>query len=296
MSKKPAMHPDLAVGAALQAVARDILAEARNALEDRVKSDAVAVHDYRKAMKRWRALLRLLSPFLGDMGERLRVEARDLARALAGARDAQAAIDALADLSESDGALSVRSMATIRGRLEQIRRDAEATSLTPGMRNRMAEALDHADAAVARWPVEPLGFADIAARLAKTYRRVRGNMPDDWVAAEAEILHDMRRRVVAHRYQMELVEPLWPKFGKVWVAEAQRLRERLGAYQDLSVLTGFTAAHQPLAPWRSRLAPLIAARKAVHAKRAAHIAGRLFAERPKAFRRRLEALWESRRS
>jgi CHAD domain-containing protein len=294
MSKKPAMHPDVSVGAALQAVARDILAEARNALEGRAKSDAVAVHDYRKAMKRWRALLRLLAPFLGDMGERLRVEARDLARALAGARDAQAAIDALDDLGENDDALSARSTATIRGRLEDIRRDAETSSLTAEMRTRLSDALDHADAAVALWPVEQIDFADIAARLAKTYRQVRSNMPDDWVAAEAEILHDMRRRVVAHRYQMELVEPLWPKLGKVWVAEAQRLRERLGAYQDLSVLTGFTAPHQPLAHWRSRLAPLIAARKAVHAKRAAHIAGRLFAERPKAFRRRLEALWASR--
>ena len=58
------------------------------------------------------------------------------------------------------------------------------------------------------------------------------------------MLHDLRRRVVAHRYQMELVEPLWPKFGKLWVAEAQRLRDRLGAFQDLSVLLGFTAPHR----------------------------------------------------
>ena len=110
---------------------------------------------------------------------------------------------------------------------------------------------------------------------------------------EPDVLHDLRRRVVAHRYQMELVEPLWPKFGRLWVAEAQRLRDRLGAFQDLSVLRGFTAPHQPLAPWRSRLAPLIAARQAAHAKAAQRIAGRLFAERPRAFRKRMEALWKS---
>ena len=109
----------------------------------------------------------------------------------------------------------------------------------------------------------------------------------------AEELHDLRRRVVAHRYQMELVEPLWPKLGRLWVAEAQRLRDRLGAFQDLSMLQGFTAPHQPLAPWRSRLTPLIATRQAAHAKVAQRIGGRLFAERPRAFRKRLEALWES---
>jgi hypothetical protein len=59
------------------------------------------------------------------------------------------------------------------------------------------------------------------------------------------------------------------------------------------VLRGFTAPHQPLAPWRSRLAPLIAARQAAHAKAAQRIAGRLFAERPRAFRKRMEALWKS---
>ena len=37
---------------------------------------------------------------------------------------------------------------------------------------------------------------------------------------------------------MELVESLWPRFGKFWVEETQRLRSRLGGYQDLAVLAG----------------------------------------------------------
>src|SRR5262245_38277544 len=110
MNDRPAVHPDVAVGDALQAVARDILAEARAAIEDRTKSSAVAVHDYRKAMKRWRALLRLLNPFLGDIGEKLRIEARDCARELAGPRDAQAALDALDDLEKAEIELSDRSL------------------------------------------------------------------------------------------------------------------------------------------------------------------------------------------
>ena len=95
---------------------------------------------------------------------------------------------------------------------------------------------------------------------------------------------------------MDLIEPLWPRLGKFWAEEAQRLRNRLGACQDLAVFTGFTAPHQPLAPWRSRLAPLIEARRAAHLKTAARLAGRLFAEKPKAFRRRIAALWSARRA
>jgi hypothetical protein len=91
---------------------------------------------------------------------------------------------------------------------------------------------------------------------------------------------------------MELIEPLWPRFGKMWTDEAERLRGRLGQCQDLEVLKRLTAPHQPLAHWRSRLAPACAERTDVLAHRAARIAHRLFAEKPKAFRHRLEMLWE----
>jgi hypothetical protein len=91
---------------------------------------------------------------------------------------------------------------------------------------------------------------------------------------------------------MELIEPLWPRFGRMWIDEAERLRDRLGRCQDLEVLKRLTEPHQPLAHWRSRLTPAIAERSAALAQRAARIAHRLFAERPKAFRHRLEMLWE----
>jgi CHAD domain-containing protein len=293
MAEKPAVRPDVAVGEALRAVARDILAEARAVLNDQTKPDATAVHDFRKAMKRWRAMLRLLEPFLGDDGRRLRAQARDFAREVAGARDAQSAIEALEDLVDDKVPLSARTVASIRGRLDEKRLSAEAAQLTQALRARFIIALDAAETAVAAWPLE-IAFAELARELADAYKLARDDAPgDDWREIDAEVLHDLRRRVVAHRYQMELVEPLWPKFGKLWVAEAQRLRDRLGSFQDLSVLLGFTAPHGALAPWRSRLTPLILARRAQHARAAQRIAGRLFAERPRAFRKRIEALWKS---
>ena len=293
MAEKPAVRPDVAVGEALRAVARDILAEARAVLNDQTKPDATAVHDFRKAMKRWRAMLRLLEPFLGDDGRRLRAQARDFAREVAGARDAQSAIEALEDLVDDKVPLSARTVASIRGRLDEKRLSAEAAQLTQALRARFIIALDAAETAVAAWPLE-IAFAELARELADAYKLARDDAPgDDWREVDAEVLHDLRRRVVAHRYQMELVEPLWPKFGKLWVAEAQRLRDRLGSFQDLSVLLGFTAPHGALAPWRSRLTPLILTRRTQHARAAQRIAGRLFAERPRAFRKRIEALWKS---
>jgi CHAD domain-containing protein len=165
------------------------------------------------------------------------------------------------------------------------------TTLTAETRDKLAQALDRAEVAVAQWPLAELGFAKIAGELAASYRRARKAIPSSWPRADAAELHELRKRVIVHRYQMELVTPLWPRSGKLWTGEAQRLRDRLGHHHDLVLLSELTAPRRPLARWRAKLAPLIEARKAQHVAAARRIANRLFAEKPKAFRRRLEALW-----
>jgi CHAD domain-containing protein len=300
---KPRQNPDMGeviaegdsgFGDGLAAAARSIIADARGALADPELSDAETVHEVRKALKRWRALMRLLSRPLGEQAEQMRIEARDLMRALSGARDAQSTLDALADLRKADLPFSETSIETIRKRLAEVKASAEQTSFTKEMRDRLTRYLDFATLSLERWPLKAIDFDTVADALTVTYRRARQLLPDTWTDAEAEHLHDLRRRVVEHRHQMDLVEHLWPRLGQVWAEEAQRLRNRLGACQDLAVITGFTAPHQPLAPWRSRLMALVEARRAAHLKAAARLAGRLFAEKPKAFRRRIAALWSAR--
>ena len=187
-------------------------------------------------------------------------------------------------------------METIVGRMTAIRDAAEKTAFTKDMRDRLSRYLDYATLSLERWPLTAINFDTVADGLIATYRRGRQLLPENWAEADAEHLHDLRRRVVEHGHQMGLIEPLRPRLGKLWAEEAQRLRNRLGACQDLAVLTNLTAPHQPLAPWRSRLAPVVEARRGAHLKTAARLAGRLFAEKPKAFRRRIAALWSARRA
>ncbi|HEY2756794.1 MAG TPA: CHAD domain-containing protein [Pseudolabrys sp.] len=283
-------------GDGLAAAARSIIADAHIALTDPKLSEAEAVHDVRKAFKRWRAFLRLLEAPLGESANQMRAEARELMRMLAGARDVQAALDAIDDSSKGEVALSANSVTTIRGRLTTLRDAAEAASFTPAMRERLMRYLDYATLTVERWPFASIGFDAVADGLTVTYRRARQLIPENWQEADAEHLHDLRRRVVEHRHQLDLIEPLWPRLARVWGEETQRLRNRLGACQDLAVLINFTAPHHPLAPWRSRLAPAIEARRNAHLRSAARLAGQLFAERPKAFRKRIVALWSARQS
>jgi CHAD domain-containing protein len=270
------------------------MAEAHAALGAIDRHNATGVHDYRKAMKRWRAFLRLVEPLVGTEARALRTEARDLARRLAGARDLQGMLDALEDLDEAELGLSKTSVASMRGRVETAKQAAEGAALTADLSAVLQRARMRAVMAIERWPFADIMFEDLAGAFARHYGRARRAIPKIWSDADAEALHHLRQWVVVHRYQMELLEPLWPRFGKLWVAEAQRLRERLGAHQDLVLLENTTAPHQMLAPWRARLAPLIEQRKATHGEAARRLAMRLFAERPKAFRRRIAALWDVR--
>jgi CHAD domain-containing protein len=287
---------DSSFGDGLAAAARSVIADGRQALTDPELSDPETVHEVRKALKRWRALMRLLARPLGEQADQMRSEARELMRAIAGARDAQSALDALNDLRKVDLPISSTSIETIRARLTKMRDAAEAKSFTKAMRDRLSRYLDYATLSLERWPLKAIDFDIVTDGLTSTYRRARQLVPDTWTDSEAEHLHDLRRRVVEHRHQMDIIEPLWPRLGKVWAEEAQRLRNQLGSCQDLAVLAELTAPHQPLAPWRSRLAPLISARRDAHLKSAARLAGRLFAEKPKAFRRRIAALWSARNS
>ena len=74
MDDKPSIQLDTSVDEALRTVARSILADARAAIQNLERATAEAVHEFRRQMKRWRALLRLLGPFLGADGKQLRNE------------------------------------------------------------------------------------------------------------------------------------------------------------------------------------------------------------------------------
>jgi CHAD domain-containing protein len=297
MSVRTALSPGEPVGGALRDVAAGAVAEAQEILNDPARDPTTKVHDIRRALKRWRALLRMLRPHLRESGEALRFQARDLARRLTHARDAQSAIDALDDAIEACAnlpiALPARSLASIQGKLHELRAENERNIWTDDVQKDLSNYLTAAAWQVSLWNLEAVSFSDLADMLTTTYRRARQSIPANWTEAEGETLHDLRRRVVEHRYQMELIEPIWPRLGRIWVDEAQRLRTRLGKYQDLEMLAAKAGPHQPLARWRSKLAPVIAHRQAEHVDASRKIAIRLFAEPPKGFRRRLEALWDA---
>ena len=121
------------------------------ALTDPELSDPEAVHEVRKALKRWRALLRLLGRPLGEQADQMRSEARELmrgdrrrARRPIGARcigrSAQGRPAIFADLDRNDPRAADRNAG--RGRSEELHQDdARPAVALSRLRNAFARAL-----------------------------------------------------------------------------------------------------------------------------------------------------------
>ena len=167
MGEKPALQPTAAIGPAVRADrgAASLPMRAR-AIADPERSDQDAVHDFRRAMKQWRALMRLLEPFIPD-AVRLRQEARDHARSLARARDGQRRSTPSMASRQERLVLSERSRETIRSRIEALRGSEEQAVLTPGLRDAIVAWLDTAAA----------GDRAVAARSVRLLLRSRHNSP-----------------------------------------------------------------------------------------------------------------------
>lgn len=283
------------VAHSLRQAADDILATARAAREQLNGTEpGSAIHDLRVALKRWQALLRLLEDPIGGEAVVLRHEARLLAREFGRSRDAQSVLDALADIAKQRGAeppaMSKRTEATITRRLQEARDASEAAQLLAGANQRLDDGLARASACLANWPLERISFDSIVTALARSYRRARRRLPRKWEDADPEDIHEFRKAIVAFRYQLDLIAPLWPKVWHAFIDEVQRLRLQLGRSNDLVALSRLTQPNQLLAHWRSRLTPPIETRRRFHLERARLLAGRVFAEAPRSFRKRVAAL------
>ncbi|WP_164738562.1 CHAD domain-containing protein [Aquabacter cavernae] len=184
----------------------------------------VMVHDARKALKEYRALLRLIP---GSDAQAARRSAAAAARELSGARDNQASRDALADLvaaglAHEDSARAIDALST----------SADAASDAAPHERVLQRWLSDTRRRHARTLDAQAARADVVAGLRKAYAKAR----DALDVSDPEALHDLRKRVVTHRYQMSFLADVAAGRGAERATRAQKLRDLLGRYQDIETL------------------------------------------------------------
>jgi hypothetical protein len=287
--------------------------------------DSAAVHETRKALKRLRALVRLLEGSLGTGVLSVERETlRDVGRRLAAARDAEVLLGSFEDLLERGPRKLARrrGVEQLRQRLEQERDSAQARLAGDAVtRMQVLGELHAMRARVPGWPLpDDAGLEQLEAGVQRIYRQGRRRHRHAAKARGADrgrALHEWRKRVKDLRYVAEMLERGQPRGGRErrrararrkQLERAQRrlhriatraddLGEVLGSEHDLAVLAErIDSAAELRRGSARRLRMLIRRRRRELRRQALREGERLYGRKPRRFVRRVRGAYAPPRS
>jgi len=270
------------------------------------------VHRARKALKRVRAVLRLVRDVLDrDVYRAENVVARDVARGLSPIRESfvlARTLDSL--LVEEPTAISAASAVELRAHLVARYRDIAGAILDDrDLTTNLLTTVKCAATRFAHWPVMsvsvgpdvidirstiPERFDSLEPGLRRVYRRGRRRFGEAKAMPTMASVHEWRKRVKYLRYQMEALTTIWPEVIGGFERSLNALSEVLGAEHDLADLAVLVYLEPDLISRhldRNRLLSAIARRRSALQSEAFDIGGRVYVEEPRTFTARIGHYW-----
>lgn len=283
------LKSDEELGAGLKRIAAG---RAEKALERLREGDdrAKAVHGARKDLKKLRAVLRLgrdqlPSALYKEEGRRY----REAGRSLSASRDATVKLKTLDRLAEAQE-LPEEATDAWRAILD---RDREAATHVAADEGPVIEHLEAGLAGIRQWPLAGDSWQLIGGSVERTYRRGRRAMRAADAKSSEENLHHWRKRAKDLWYALTLLGGAWPRPLEAIAEEAHRLTELLGDHHDLALLRADLHERRLGEEETRALESAIDARQKQLATEAFDLGRRLYAEKPKAFERRLHRYWQA---
>jgi CHAD domain-containing protein len=288
-----ATRQDALVGPTSAAAVRRTLREELDQVLARLPPDAVPaagdVHEIRKALKRARAMLRLLRPGLDrDTYERGDEALRAAGKRLAAARDAQVMADLYATLARSTQTSVAR---TRRGSSKGPTSPAVSASVADATaaRSDIRAARDR----VNRAQLTTSGWTTLGTGFRKVYRLARRRMPREDEPVTVASLHAWRRATKRHWHALELFQPVRPRRIGAVIRDAHQLSDLLGEDHDLALLSRVIAARRRAPqPADARVLRAIGPRRKELQVEALEVGERLYAARPRQVEKALRHDWE----
>ncbi len=286
----------LSVVKPLQEAVPAIAADQLDAAILRLKSadhDVKAVHSARKHFKRARALLDLVAPAArGKKAKDSQKLIAAAARMLSASRDARVAIGAAAVLEKDCSARKNASAFSDLTSFLIARRDRTEEKFSSAGLGAVLGELEKAKASLKKIDLRDAKMGDLLDSACATYRLGRRAMKTALTNRKDEAMHDWRKLTQRHWRHTLLLKELWPKEAKARTALARHLSEILGQYNDLAVVQETILANR--VAFRSpadvnELCQCIEEKQRKLLRQAASSGERLYAEKPKAFARRLGA-------
>lgn len=189
-----------------------------------------AVHESRKAFKKIRACLRLIRDEIHYYSEENKWF-RDRGREISDIRDATADIEALDELKKQyDSELYKNSLSGLRKSLLNHRKNmADVIFSEEDRLENIREAVEAKVKEVPDWEIDIQTFDDIRPSIKRTYKRGVKGLQASRENGQIEDFHEWRKRVKYLRYQIDILNRLWPQV-------LETLEDEL---HDVTDLTGF---------------------------------------------------------
>ena len=263
----------------------DVLDDAVGRARDDLATDSqTTVHEIRKDIKKARSLLRLARPGMPTKAyRRANRRLRDTARGISGTRDADVLAETVDQLAErSAGRLPKRSFTSLKRRLGS----AAGESDDFGDWAALLGALNEARAQAADLPLEACDEATLRAGAVRAYTRGREALAAAERDPSVEPMHEWRKRVKDLWYHQRLLRKAWKEPLKALAEESHRLADLLGDEHDLAMLSD-RLAELPETVDTETFRMLIAERRAELQQEALQLGRLVYAEKPKAYGRRL---------
>jgi CHAD domain-containing protein len=251
---------------------------------------ADAVHGARKDLKKLRTVVRLLREELGADRAAEDRRYRDAGRALSGSRDAEVRLQTLDALGDRRPDLAGESLSAWR----QALRAERDRALEGSDEIAVFEAIGSIEAGrdrIAAWELELDGGRLIERGVRRAYARGREAMRAVEDEPSEANLHEWRKRAKDLWYALRLLHGAWPELIGPTAEQAHALADLLGDHHDLALLREDLAARSFSAEAGEALAEAIEDRQRELAAAALDLGRRLYAEKPKAFARRLRRYW-----
>ena len=207
-----------------------IIATARGTVRHVALEPEEALHDFRKSVRRARALVSLLRPALGRTAAAgLSGELRAAFQSTGALRDADILIATLRSVASDDPSRPIVERALAQEQARDGARAAEALAAGSRVLRPLPEVLR---------VTLPRAFSmdDLARGLARSCRRVRATLAQAVEAGTSAAFHEWRKRVKELRYQIELLASTGSAALKRREKALAALAEELGKVTDLIVL------------------------------------------------------------
>ena len=220
---------------------------------------------------------------------------RDAGRKLSPVRDSQALIEMFDELNDKyrDG-LGDRSLVSIRDGLVKRKKSLVREFQQNRTRGAVLKSLRTYARRVDEWNVGKADLPVLLKSFARTVRRNQQACQTAYAESRPESFHEWRKRAKDLRYHLNLVSKAWPEVLDGYEAAAKILESKLGDDHNLVVMRD-TILEKPQAFGKEEDITAFLKIMDDYQKKLRSacrtLADRLYSEKPKFWRRRLELCW-----